>query len=276
MHEIYRIGGHLDLVVTLKDELAKKKSGRVFLDDFCCRRSIDLVKIRYINDPDALTALREAALDWLFIIGWSQIASPQVLHLPRQGALGMHPTLLPRGRGRASIPWAILKQLPETGVTLFQLDEGVDTGPIIAQEVLPIAPDETATTLYQRVAAAHRSLIARTWPALFAGCVHRTIQDDSQSTVWLGRTPDDGEIKPTMTVAEVERLVRATTHPYPGAFWRSESGTIRIWAGRPRTRLTSSSAVPYPLQLIDGIYEALVYEVEECNPATSARLQQCT
>ena len=101
----------------------------------------------------------------------------------------MHPTLLPQGRGRAAIPWAILKALPETGVTLFQLDEGVDTGPIIAQKVLPIAANETATTLYERVADAHRSLIGQVWPNLPSGNVQRRIQDESQATIWPGRTP---------------------------------------------------------------------------------------
>lgn len=268
IEEIYRVGGRLDLVVTLKDDLARKKSGRVYVDDVCRTHRIDLVKIRHINDPDSLAALREAALDWLVIIGWSQIAGPEVLQLLRQGAFGMHPTLLPQGRGRAAIPWAILKALPETGVTLFQLDEGVDTGPIIAQKVLPIAPDETATTLYERVADAHRSLIGRVWPDLPSGNVQRRTQDESQATIWPGRTPADGEITPEMTVAGVERLVRATTHPYPGAFWKSESEVIRIWAGRPGSGLTPAAGA-YRLRLVDGVYDAVTYEAEQVAAGTT-------
>ena len=258
MEEIYRVGGRLDLVVTLRDDLATRKSGRVYLEDFCRTHGIDLVKIRHINDPDALAAVREAALDWLFIIGWSQIAGPEVLQLPREGVLGMHPTLLPQGRGRAAIPWAILKGLPETGVTLFQLDEGVDTGPIIARKVLPIASVETATTLYERMADGHRSLIGRVWPDLLSGNVERRIQDESRATIWPGRTPADGEITPEMTVAEVERLVRATTPPYPGAFWKSGSEVIRIWAGRPGNGLTAAAGA-YRVRLVDGVYDAINY-----------------
>lgn len=263
MEEIYRVGGRLDLVVTLKDDLARKKSGRVYLDEVCRTHGIDLVKIGHINDSDALDAIREAALDWLFIIGWSQIAGQEVLRLPRQGALGMHPTLLPQGRGRAAIPWAILKGLPETGVTLFQLDEGVDTGPIIGQELLPIAACETATALYGRVEEGHRSLIGRVWPDLLSGNVQRRIQDESQATVWPGRTPADGEITPEMTVGEAERLVRATTHPYPGAFWKSESELIRVWAGRPGSGLTPAVDGAYRLKLVDGVYDAVSYEAEQ-------------
>ncbi len=262
IEEICGLGGRLALAVTLRDDLARKKSGRVYLDEVCRVHGIELVKIRHINDPDSLAAVRGAALDWLFIVGWSQIAGPEVLRVPRQGALGMHPTLLPQGRGRAAIPWAILKGLPETGVTLFQLDEGVDSGPIIAQEVLAVGPDETASTLYEGVADAHCCLIRRVWLDLVSGNVQRRIQDESQATVWPARTPADGEIKADMTVAEVERLVRATTHPYPGAFWRSGSQTIRIWAGRPASEVTTPAGAAYRLKLRDGLYEAVICEIE--------------
>ena len=128
MEEIYAAGGELDLAITLHDDRAINKSGRVYLDDFCGARGIDLVKVRHINDSEAIEAIRSREIDWLFIIGWSQIAGPQVLAAPTHGVHGIHPTLLPEGRGRAPIPWAILKGLKETGVTLFKLDEGVDTG----------------------------------------------------------------------------------------------------------------------------------------------------
>src|SRR5690242_13717067 len=122
MEAIYEVGGKLDLAITLHDETAVAKSGRIYLNEFCAARHIPLVKVRNINDADALAAIASAQLDWLFIVGWSQIARRDVLNAPRKGVLGMHPTLLPQGRGRAAIPWAILLGLPETGVTLFKLD----------------------------------------------------------------------------------------------------------------------------------------------------------
>src|SRR6266496_1733341 len=130
MEEIYAAGGCLDLAITLRDELAQTKSGRIYLDKFCEERRIDLVKIKHVNDSQSIGAIKEKGLDWLFIIGWSQIAGPLVLDAPKRGVLGIHPTLLPAGRGRAPIPWAILKGLKQTGVTLFKLDAGIDTGPI--------------------------------------------------------------------------------------------------------------------------------------------------
>ena len=264
MEEIYAAGGDLNLCLTLTDDRAQKKSGRVFIDDFCARHNIDLVKIRHINDEDAISAIKEHEIDWLFIIGWSQIAGQAVLDAPKRGVLGIHPTLLPVGRGRAPIPWAILKGLEQTGVTLFKLDAGVDTGEILAQEILPIAPDETATTLYARVNEAHKTIISNIWQGLVNDTLELQRQDEASATIWEGRTPEDGRITTDMTVEYVDRLVRATTHPYPGAFIkRSYDGDIlRIWSGRISDIDHTIADRSELIELSDGVYEALDFEIE--------------
>jgi len=261
MEEIYAVGGRLDLVLTLPDERSRAKAGRIYPDEFCRLHGIPLVKIGHINDVEAVAAIRAHQLDWLFIIGWSQIAGEDVLRAPRRGALGMHPTLLPEGRGRAAIPWAILKNLARTGVTLFQLGPGVDTGPIAAQVEIPIAPDETATSLYQRVNEAHRTLLREAWPRLVDDTLRLTPQDESRATYWPGRTPADGRILPTMKVDEVDRLVRATTRPYPGAFVEEVGMVTRIWRGRP-ARGTPNPPGVLRLVQADGGYDALEWERE--------------
>ncbi|MGQ0542519.1 MAG: formyltransferase family protein [Blastocatellia bacterium] len=261
MEEIYAAGGRLDLAITLYDDLAVKKSGRVYLDEFCTQKDIDLMKIRHINDPDSVKAIREREIDWLFIIGWSQIAQANVLRAPKNGVLGIHPTILPEGRGRAPIPWAIIKGLKQTGVTLFKLDEGVDTGEIAAQEVLPIAPDETATTLYERVNRAHRTIIRNVWVDLAAGRIDFREQDESKATIWKGRKPEDGRITGDMSCVAVERLVRATTHPYPGAFWEDNGKIVRVWSGKIASSELNLTGGPR-IELSDGVYEAVEFEVE--------------
>lgn len=261
MEEIYAAGGTLDLILTLPPDKARTKSGRVHVEPFAARHGIPLVHIGNVNDAGSLAAIRAHRIDWLCIIGWSQIARAEVLAAPREGCLGMHPTLLPEGRGRAAVPWAILKGLPETGVTLFQLDAGVDTGPIVAQERLALAPDEDATSLYARVDAAHRSLIRRVWPAFMRGELHPRPQDHSRATEWPGRTPEDGRLLPSMPVAEAERLVRAVTRPYPGAFIDLDGHRLRVWKaavdrdpGRPGRRLAFRDGT---LVVIEGEIEEL-------------------
>lgn len=262
MKEIERQHGRLDLIVTLEDSMAKNKSGRVYLDDFSNSHGAELMKIKNINDPAVVEKIKELNIDWLLIIGWSQIAKNEVLSAPNKGVIGMHPTLLPKGRGRASIPWAILKKLPKTGVTMFKLDDGVDTGPIITQKTIPIENTETATTLYQKVNDCHIEIFKDVWPKLVANKIKPTPQNNSSATYWEGRTPKDGEIKPeSMSSEEVDTLVRATTKPYPGAFLVTENGILRIWAGR--TLNDNSTRTPnYTFKTTDGYYEVLDFSEE--------------
>jgi methionyl-tRNA formyltransferase len=227
------LGADLAYLGTIRDDIAPYKAGRIYLDDFASRHNTPLHKFRNMNDPDAVERLRAADLDWLYVIGWSQMAKSEVLSIPRRGVVGIHPTLLPVGRGRASIPWAIIKGLKETGVTMFQLDEGVDTGPILGQVRIPVEDDETSTTLYEKVVASHRTLVRQTYPQIADGTIEPIPQDEERATVWPGRKPADGLLDPEVMDAEhVDRHVRALTHPYPGAFVRvDDKQVLRIWKG---------------------------------------------
>jgi methionyl-tRNA formyltransferase len=229
---IIKDGGKFDLFLTLHDNKSKKKSGRIYLDNIALSSNTPLYKLNHINDADVAEVLRTQRIDWLFIIGWSQIASPEILEVPRKGIIGAHPTLLPMGRGRAAVPWAIIKGLDKTGVTFFKMDEGVDTGPILDQYEIPLSPLETATELYAKVNEAHVQLIRQIWPKLKSDSVVGQIQDENQASNWVGRTPADGELSQFMTLKEVDRLVRATTRPYPGAYIMLDSSTkLIIWSG---------------------------------------------
>jgi len=267
MQEIYDVGGTLELVITLQDDIDRNKSGRVYLDDFCNHNHIsNIVKIRNVNDIEAIQAVQDQEIDWLFIIGWSQIAREGMLNAPKSGVLGMHPTLLPKGRGRASIPWAIIKGLNQTGVTLFKLDAGVDTGPILSQHALSISSDETATTLYRRVAEAHKILMRSFWQDLQNNNLNLQEQEDELATEWPGRKPKDGAIIPIeMTCQFVDRLVRAVTHPYPGAYLDYHGIRYTIWSGaiyssKQHTELLSINGNCLSLKLMDGYYETQDWE----------------
>jgi methionyl-tRNA formyltransferase len=263
MEAIYDAGGQLHFAGTLLDSQAVTKSGRVYLDDFCATRGIPLTKFRNVNDPDAVQAIRAAELDWLMIIGWSQIARDQVLATPRLGVLGMHPSLLPIGRGRAAVPWAILLGLESTGVTMFKLDGGVDTGPVVAQVRLPLSPRETATSLYQRVNESHRKLILDHWKDLETGDIRFTPQDPATATVWEGRTPEQGRLSPSMTLVEADRLIRAVTHPYPGAFIDKDGRRLRVWSAEFAANGPSAAADGPFLTCSDGKLRLIEFAWEE-------------
>ena len=255
IEEIYRIGGKLDLLITLKDNIARKKSGRIYLDEISAKHSIPLLKITNINDHDVIDALKEHKIDWLLIIGWSQIAKKEVLETPTYGCIGMHPTLLQQGRGRAAIPWAILKGLKQTGVTMFKLDEGVDTGEIIGQGVIELHDRITATKLYNEVNDMHITLISRYWNDIVNNTLTLTKQNEAEATVWPGRRPEDGELFSTMSMEEADRMVRAVTRPYPGAFYRDGERIIRIWSAE----VNKDEGM---IRLRDGYLTPIDYEIE--------------
>lgn len=255
IEQIYNLGGKLDLLITLKDDKATRKSGRVYLDEIAEKHGIPLLKISNINEPEVVSSLKRYEIDWLFIIGWSQIARKEVLDAPTKGCIGMHPTLLPEGRGRAAVPWAIIKGLTKTGVTMFKLDEGVDTGDIIGQEEIELDNNTTATELYKKVIDAHMKLIVRYWNDIMNDTIVFTEQDEAKATVWPERKPEDGEIHASMTMEEADRLVRAVTHPYPGAFFKDGDKCIRIWsAGIDKNKGT--------IRLSDGYLTPIDYEIE--------------
>lgn len=256
IEEIYRIGGNFDLLITLKDERAKNKSGRIYLDDIANKHKAPLLKIDNINDQEVLSALKEHQIDWLFIIGWSQIAKKDVLEAPTFGCIGMHPTLLPIGRGRAAIPWAILKGLEETGVTMFKLDEGVDTGDIIGQGVISLSRYTTATELYKKVNDMHIILISKYWEDIVKNNIILTKQNATEATEWPGRKPEDGEILNSMTMDEAGTLVRAVTHPYPGAFYKTKDKIYIIWSAK-------TNEYNGLIKLVDGYLTPIEYEVKE-------------
>lgn len=255
--KILDMGGKLDLLVTLKDEKAQNKSGRIYLDNIADTYHIPLLKINHINEPEVIKEIKDREIDWLFIIGWSQIAKSEVLYAPKKGCIGMHPTLLPKGRGRASVPWAILKGLDKTGVTMFKLDEGVDTGDILGQIEIPLHEKITATELYEEVNQTHIRLIEKYWSDIITDDLVMSKQDEALATVWVGRKPEDGVLCGDMTMEEADRLVRAVTHPYPGAYYYEDNKKVTVWSAD-----VSETPQKNNFKLRDGYLNLKEYEIE--------------
>ena len=173
----------------------------------------------------------------------------------------MHPTLLPKGRGRAAIPWAILKGLKETGVTMFKLDEGVDTGAIAAQVVIPLNSKTDAAELYDLVDQAHINLVQQTFHKLNDETLTLTVQEQSAATEWPGRSPSDGEINLYGSVIDAERLVRAVTKPYPGAFVILDGEKHIIW----KSKIVATETGNLCIKFRDGFLECTNWFLEDCN-----------
>jgi methionyl-tRNA formyltransferase len=221
-------------VVTLPGPIDPNRSGQCSFDEIASELGARLIETVDVNAPDTIAALRETDPDLIFVVGWSQLVMDVFIGLPRHGVFGMHPTLLPRHRGRAAIPWAILSGLAKTGVTLFQIADGTaDSGPIVGQVEVSIANDETATTLYEKVTAAHLELVRQYVPKLVDGTAERLPQETRRASSWPKRTPADGIIDWETRAPYLYDWVRAQTRPYPGAFTYLGEQKVVVWRARP-------------------------------------------
>ena len=224
------VGAEIVGIVSLPGPVDPDRSGQCSFDDVAARLDAALIETRDVNALETLNAMRKLGPELIFVVGWSQLVREPFVALAREGVFGMHPTLLPRHRGRAPIPWAILCGLARTGVTLFEIvDSTADSGAIVGQVAVEIGADETATTLFDRLAAAHVELVRECVPQLVAGTAPRVRQDPTRASAWPKRVPVDGIIDWETRAPYLYDWVRAQTRPYPGAFTWFGDDKIVVW-----------------------------------------------
>lgn len=221
------------LVITLPPEAARRHSDYADLAPFAQEGGSTLVHATDINSPQAVEALRAFQTDLALVIGWSQVCRDAFLSVARIGNVGFHPAPLPRMRGRAVIPWTILIGATETAATLFWLDQGVDSGPVLLQEPIEVTPDETARTLYAKQTQALARMLPIAVDLVRQGNPPRIVQDHSRATYCAKRTPEDGRIDWREPAETVLRLIRAVGDPYPGAFTSFDGQRLAIDAATP-------------------------------------------
>ena len=226
-------GAAPDLVVTLPPERASRHSDHADLAPLARAVGSELHPTVDVNAPATLTRLRALDPDHVWVIGWSQICRDAFLATARHGCIGFHPAALPKMRGRAVIPWTILTCQAVTGSTLFWLDAGTDSGPILSQRRFPVADDETAATLYAKHGVNLEAMLGEAVGLLRAGQAPRTPQDHGQATYCAKRTPADGWIEWQQPADEIGRLVRAVGAPYPGAYTWHREAPLTIWSAGP-------------------------------------------
>jgi methionyl-tRNA formyltransferase len=221
-------------VVTLPGPIDPNRSGQCSFDEVAARLGAELVETTDVNSDETLDTISRLDPELVFVVGWSQLVRDPFIALARGGVFGMHPTLLPRHRGRAPIPWTILSGLARTGVTLFEIvDATADSGAIVGQVVVDVEPDDTATTLFDRLAEAHVELIRECVPPILAGTAPRVPQDPARASAWPKRTPVDGIIDWETRARYLYDWVRAQTRPYPGAFTYLGDEKVVVWRARP-------------------------------------------
>jgi methionyl-tRNA formyltransferase len=207
---------------------------------------LPLYQPRDPNDPAFVAALARLEPDFLFSCYYRHMLKGPLLALPRLGALNMHGSLLPRYRGRCPVNWVLIHGETETGVTLHYMEEKPDRGDIVAQRRILIDLQDTALTLFAKMTAAAGELLRETYPLLRRGQAPRVPQDHVQASYFGRRRPEDGLIDWHQSAWEIYNLVRAVTHPYPGAFTFSQGKKLLVWGGQPLAGPARAPSSPGP------------------------------
>jgi UDP-4-amino-4-deoxy-L-arabinose formyltransferase/UDP-glucuronic acid dehydrogenase (UDP-4-keto-hexauronic acid decarboxylating) len=182
------------------------------------------------NDEIWARRVRELGPDVIFSFYYRRLLGANVLAIAPFGGFNLHGSLLPRYRGRAPINWVLVNGESETGITLHHMTPRADDGDIVAQRKIAIGDDDTALMLHRKLVEEARALLDDALPKIRDGRAPRTPQDHAAASTFPRRTAADGEIDWTRPARDVRNLVRAVTHPYPGAFTHSANRKILIWS----------------------------------------------
>lgn len=186
-----------------------------------------------INEPANVATVREIAPDFIFSFYYRNMIRPEVLAIPRLGALNLHGSWLPRYRGRVPVNWSVINGETETGATLHHMVEKPDAGDIVDREKVPIAFTDTALDVFTRVTEAAVTIMARSYPLLVAETAPRIPMNLGEGSYFGGRRPADGLIDWSRPAVAIYNLVRGVTHPYPGAFTWLDGKKVVVWSAWP-------------------------------------------
>jgi methionyl-tRNA formyltransferase len=182
------------------------------------------------RDPEVIEFVRHACPDLVWITDYRYLLPRSVLSLAPLGVVNLHPSLLPKYRGRAPLNWAILHGERELGLTAHFVDEGMDTGDIIEQLRFQLGDDQDVGDALRMLYPLYQEISRRVLTQFRAGHVQRYPQDHEQATVFPRRTPADGLIDWNQSATQIRNFVRALAKPYPGAFSYWQGRKIFIWS----------------------------------------------
>jgi methionyl-tRNA formyltransferase len=238
------------------------------------RQHLPLLQPTKMKDASFMAELSAWKPDLIAVAAFGRILPAAILSLPPRGCINVHGSLLPKYRGAGPIQWAIINGETETGITTMLMDEGMDTGAMLLQESVPIAPDDTAGTLSPRLAEVGGRLLVETLVQLKTGALMPTPQDNSQATLAPLLKKEDGVIDWVMPAVRLANRIRGLT-PWPGAYTFFKADRWTIW----RATAIDEPAVLAPGQIAaltkDAIHVATgrgMLAIRELQPANSRRM----
>ena len=217
-------------LITLPSGYSKNVSDYYDLHEFCNTNGINVIDTTNVNSAETIKQIKDIEPDYLFTLGWSQIFREELITCFSKFIVGTHPTKLPHGRGRAPLPWTILEDLKKSALSFFKIDTGVDTGNLIFQREFDIPSNSYVKDLYDTVARELGYGFYEIYESITQNkALSLTAQSEENVTVRAKRTPSDGFLDFNKSIVETERLIRAVSEPYPGAYCYYKDEKITFW-----------------------------------------------
>lgn len=185
-----------------------------------------------VREPEVIEEIRSLKPDIIIVVAFGQILSEELLAVPPYGCVNVHASLLPKYRGAAPIQRVIMDGEKESGVTTMYMAKGLDTGDMIEQTVVPIAPKETGGSYHDKLAKAGASLCISTMEKIEAGTAQRTPQKDADSCYAHMLKKEMGELNFEQSAEVLERLIRGL-NPWPSAYTHLQGKTLKIYEAEP-------------------------------------------
>jgi methionyl-tRNA formyltransferase len=209
-------------------------SSYVSMKEFCHNHQIAYYPFSKINSVENLNILKELKPDIFFVVGLSQLVSDEMLSVSKLGNVGFHPTYLPKGRGRAPIAWLILEE-KIGAANFFLMGSGTDDGPIFIQEVFSVEETDNAAGIEQKILISIKQALSNWLPHLKKGEWNFVPQNEMDASYYGKRAPEDGIINWNCSAENIDKLIRASSKPHPGAFTFANTSKIYIWHSQIET-----------------------------------------
>lgn len=219
----------ISMVYGYEPKTTQLVSGYHNLSTLCDDNGINYTPFQKINDHK--NEIENLDFDILFVVGLSQLVSENIINRAKLGAIGFHPTQLPKGRGRAPIAW-LVNDVQDGAATFFVLEQEADTGAVFEQECFEVVESDTAKFVESKLLDAMATALDRLLPKIKRGEWHPIPQNETLATEYGVRKPDDGLISWSLSAHKIDRLVKAASEPHPGAFTFHEETKIKVLSSR--------------------------------------------
>lgn len=233
LEAIIEAGHEVVLVVTQPDKPRGRSGALQFtpVKECAVAHGIEVFQPTRIRLEENVEYLRKYDADIAVVAAFGQILPQSILDMPKYGCINVHASLLPKYRGAAPIQWAVINGDPVTGVTIQQMDIGVDTGDIIAIREVPISDEETGGGLFDKLAVVGAELCVEAMEAIANGTATRTPQNHDEATHVSMISKEFGNIDWNKSADEIEHLIRGL-NPWPSAYTKLDGKTFKIWRAK--------------------------------------------